>query len=132
MDQESSLRAGSRPGDSVAPRLSSAERDELARLRRENRELKQTNEILKPASSFRAGTRPATPLIVGFIDEYRQVYGVESICRALSTHGVQIAPRTYRKARSRPPSARDVADAHLENACGICRTNPKRCTAAGR
>ncbi|WP_063814725.1 transposase [Nocardia fusca] len=46
------LAAGSRPGDSVAPGLSSAERDELARLRKENRELKQTNEILKLASSF--------------------------------------------------------------------------------
>lgn len=65
---------------------------------------------------FRAGTRPATPLIVGFIDEYRQVFGVESICRALSVHGIQIAPRTYRKARRRPASARDIADAHVENA----------------
>ncbi|WP_036568299.1 IS3 family transposase, partial [Nocardia sp. BMG51109] len=55
-------------------------------------------------------------MIVGFIDEYRKVYGVESICRALCAHGVQIAPRTYRKARRRPPSARDVADAHVENA----------------
>ncbi len=54
-------------------------------------------------------------MIVGFIDEYRQVYGVESICRALSAHGIQIAPRTYRKARHRPPSARDLADAYLEN-----------------
>ncbi|MEV6432974.1 IS3 family transposase [Nocardia sp. NPDC051463] len=55
-------------------------------------------------------------MIVGFIDEYRQVYGVESVCRALSAHGIQIAPRTYRKARRRPPSARDIADAHVENA----------------
>lgn len=46
------LAAGSRPGDSVAPGLSSADRDELARLRKENRELEQTNEILKLASSF--------------------------------------------------------------------------------
>ncbi|WP_280419907.1 IS3 family transposase [Nocardia carnea] len=101
---------------SASPGLSNAERDELARLRKENRDLKQTNEILKLASAFfRAGTRPATPLIVGFIDEYRQVFGVESICRALSAHGVQIAPRTYRKARRRPASARDVADAYVEN-----------------
>lgn len=33
----------------------------------------------------------------------------------LSTHGVQIAPRTYRRARSRPPSARILTDAYLEN-----------------
>ncbi|MGY1948307.1 IS3 family transposase [Nocardia asiatica] len=37
------------------------------------------------------------------------------MCRALSAHGVQIAPRTYRKARRRPASARDVADAAVEN-----------------
>jgi putative transposase len=55
-------------------------------------------------------------VIVGFIDEYRKVYGVESICRALTAHGIRIAPRTYRKARSRPPSQRDLADAHAENA----------------
>ncbi|MGW1741242.1 IS3 family transposase [Nocardia sp. NPDC001965] len=120
------LAAGSRPGDSVAPGLSSAERDELARLRKENRELKQTNEILKLASSyFRAGTRPATPLIVGFIDEYRQVYGVESICRALSAHGVQIAPRTYRKARHRPASDRDITDAQVENTLRDLQNTPE-------
>lgn len=54
-------------------------------------------------------------MIVGFIDEYREVYGVESICRVLAAHGVQIAPRTYRKSRFRPPSDRDIADAHLQN-----------------
>ncbi|ONI71206.1 hypothetical protein ALI144C_52835 [Actinosynnema sp. ALI-1.44] len=37
------------------------------------------------------------------------------MCHALTEHGIQIAPRTYRKARHRPPSARDVADAHVEN-----------------
>jgi transposase len=37
---------------SASPGLSSAERDELARLRKENRHLKQTNEILKLASAF--------------------------------------------------------------------------------
>ncbi|WSG63196.1 IS3 family transposase [Nocardia sp. NBC_01730] len=59
------------------------------------------------------------------MDEYRQVYGVESICRALSAHGVQIAPRTYRKARHRLPSARDIADAHLENALRDLRDKPE-------
>ncbi len=54
-------------------------------------------------------------MIVGFIDEYRKVYSVESICRVLAAHGVQIAPRTYRRARRRPPSHRDIADAYLEN-----------------
>ena len=35
------------------------------------------------------------------------------ICRALSAHGVQIAPRTYWARRSRPPSRRALADAAL-------------------
>jgi putative transposase len=63
-------------------------------------------------------------VIVGFIDAYRQIFGVESICRALSTHGIQIAPRTYRKARRRP-SARDVADASVENALRDLRGTPE-------
>lgn len=54
-------------------------------------------------------------MIVGFVDGYRQVFGVESICRALAAHGIQIAPRTYRKASHRPASARDIADVHVEN-----------------
>lgn len=40
------------PSVSASPGLSSTERDELARLRKENRDLKQTNEILKLASAF--------------------------------------------------------------------------------
>ncbi len=35
------------------------------------------------------------------------------ICRALSAHGVKIAPRTYWARRSRPPSRRALADAAL-------------------
>lgn len=64
-------------------------------------------------------------MIVGFIDQYRQVYGVESLCAALTEHGIQIAPRTYRKARYRPASARDVADAHLEHALRQLRGTPE-------
>ncbi|WP_370942393.1 IS3 family transposase [Amycolatopsis sp. cg5] len=114
------------PPVAAAGELATAERAELDRLRKENKELKQANDILKLASAFfRAGTRPATPLIVGFIDEYRQVHGVESICRVLSTHGIQIAPRTYRKARRRPPSQRDIADAYLTNALRDAQDTPE-------
>jgi transposase len=85
------------------------ERAEPSRLCKENQELKQANEILELASAFFARTRPTRPLIVEFIDEYRHVFGVESTCRARSAHGIQIAPRTHRKARRRPPSDRDIA-----------------------
>lgn len=38
---------------------------------------------------------------------------------------MQIAPRTYRKARRRPPSARDVADAHVEHVLRGLRGQPE-------
>jgi putative transposase len=44
----------------------------------------------------------------------------------LTEHGIQIAPRTYRKARRRPPSARDVTDAYLENALRELRGTPEQ------
>ncbi|WP_169811213.1 transposase [Nocardia amamiensis] len=44
------LDEGARPGKQAASGLSSAERDELTRLRKENRALKQANAILKLAS----------------------------------------------------------------------------------
>lgn len=46
------LARGSQPGAKAGTELSSAERDELARLRKEVRDLKQSNEILKLASAF--------------------------------------------------------------------------------
>ncbi len=43
---------GSRPGKESAGGLAAAEREELAKLRKEVRDLKQANEILKLASAF--------------------------------------------------------------------------------
>ena len=57
------------------------------------------------------------PLICGFIDEMRaRNFRVESVCRVLTEHGVQVAPRTYRSWKSSMPSARTVSDAHLTDA----------------
>ena len=48
------------------------------------------------------------------------------ICRALSAHGIKIAPRTYWARRSRPPSRRAVADAVLtEILAGICEPDAR-------
>jgi putative transposase len=55
--------------------------------------------------------RPATALTCEFIDAYRDRFGVVPICRALSAHGVKIAPRTYWAHRSRPPPKRALWDA---------------------
>ncbi len=45
-----------------------------------------------------------------FIDEYRDRFGVEPICRVLAEHGCKIAPSTYYAARKRGPSARARRD----------------------
>jgi putative transposase len=50
---------------------------------------------------------------VTFIDEHKDVFGVEPICRVLSEQGAPIAPSTYYAAKTRPPAARAVRDAQL-------------------
>ena len=66
--------------------------EELKALERENRELRQANEILRKASAYFApgGTRPPTEDMIAFIDAHRGVLGVEPICRHLP-----IAPSTH-------------------------------------
>ena len=44
--------------------------------------------------------------MVTYIDQHRQVFGVEPICDVLSEHACRIAPSTYYAAKSRPPSTR--------------------------
>jgi len=48
------------------------------------------------------------PMIAGGEVDFRDRFGVEPICRTLA-----IAPSSYYAARSRPPSARALADAEL-------------------
>ena len=59
--------------------LTTEERQRLKELERENRELKRTNEILRKASAYfaQAESRPPRQVVVGFIDEQRDAYGVE-------------------------------------------------------
>jgi len=52
-------------------------------------------------------------VVVGFIDEHREAFGVEPICRVLTEHGCKIAPSTYYAARDRAPSARALRDTEL-------------------
>ncbi|WP_308492713.1 IS3 family transposase [Microbacterium terrisoli] len=86
----------------------------IKQLEAEVRELKRANEILLAASKFlRAGARPATAVVVQFIDDHRARFGVEPICRVLTKHGVKIAPSGYYAFKKRPASARAVADAEL-------------------
>ncbi|MCJ7998030.1 IS3 family transposase [Rhizobium cremeum] len=66
--------------------------EKMKALERENRELRQANEILRKASAYfcPGGARPPTEAMISFIDEHRSVLGVEPICRLLP-----IAPSTY-------------------------------------
>ena len=49
-----------------------------------NHELKRTNGILKTASAlFAAETRPPHDQVISYIDEYKEKFGVEAICRVL-------------------------------------------------
>lgn len=50
---------------------------------------------------------------MAFIEGHRARFGVEPMCRVLVEHGVAIAPSTYYAAKTRPPSARSIADAEL-------------------
>lgn len=52
-------------------------------------------------------------VLVDYIDQHRDRFGVEPICAVLKDAGVQIAPSTYYAAKVRPPSARAVRDAEL-------------------
>ncbi len=51
--------------------------------------------------------------MIAFIDEHRERFGVEPICRVLTEHGCKIAPNTYWVAKKRAPSKRAVRDAEL-------------------
>jgi putative transposase len=56
---------------------------------------------------------------MGFIDAMRaDDHAVESICRVLREQGCQVAARTYRAWRTRPPADRTISDAQVVNAIG--------------
>jgi putative transposase len=52
-------------------------------------------------------------VVAAFIDEHRDQFGVEPICRVLTAHGVKTAASTYYAHHSRPPSARSLRDEQL-------------------
>ncbi|MEC3947647.1 IS3 family transposase [Sphingobium sp. HWE2-09] len=90
--------------------------DRVKALEREVRELRQANEILRKASAYfcSGGARPPVSAMIAFIDDHRDAYGVEPICRVLP-----IAPSTYheRVAQRQDPtrlSARARRDAALK------------------
>ena len=51
--------------------------------------------------------------MIQFIDDNRDRFGVEPICRVLTEHQVKIAPSSYYAFKCRPASARATSDAEL-------------------
>ena len=69
----------------------------LKALERENRELRQANEISAQGERLfcPGGARPPVQAMIAFIDDHRQAHGIEPICRALpialSTYHAHVA-----------------------------------------
>ncbi len=55
-------------------------------------------------------------MMVAYIDQFRDCFGVEPICRVLSQHEQPIAPSTYWAHKACPVSEADWDDAHMANA----------------
>ncbi|MCZ5628402.1 IS3 family transposase [Escherichia coli] len=72
--------------------LTSAERQHLKELERENRELRRSNDILRQASAYfgEGGVRPPLEKVMPLLDKLRKLYGVGPVCSEL-----HIAPSTY-------------------------------------
>ncbi|WP_416262928.1 IS3 family transposase [Escherichia coli] len=72
--------------------LTTAERQRLKELERENRELRRSNDILRQASAYfcEGGVRPPLEKMMPLLDKLREQYGVRPVCSEL-----HIAPSTY-------------------------------------
>ncbi|WP_249439245.1 IS3 family transposase, partial [Escherichia coli] len=72
--------------------LTTAERQRLKELERENRELRRSNDILRQASAYfcEGGVRPPLEKMMPLLDKLREQYGVGAVCSEL-----HIAPSTY-------------------------------------
>ncbi|UJY43525.1 IS3 family transposase (plasmid) [Escherichia coli] len=72
--------------------LTSAERQRLKELERENRELRRSNDILRQVSAYfgEGGVRPPLEKMMPLLDKLREQYGVGPLCSEL-----HIAPSTY-------------------------------------
>lgn len=55
-------------------------------------------------------------MIVAYIDDHREEFGVEPICSVLTEHGMPIAPNTYRSYKRIPISAAELEEAYLVDA----------------
>jgi putative transposase len=61
---------------------------------------------------------------VAFVDDHKERFGVEPVCRVLSEHGIQIAANSYYAHKKRPASARSVRDARVLTEIVRVHTDP--------
>ncbi|SMF88649.1 Transposase [Azospirillum oryzae] len=93
---------GKRPGPTTD------EQERIKALERENRELRQANEILRKASAYfcSGGARPPVQEMIAFIDAHRAVHGVEPIlprfCRSPRRPTAPMPPGRLIRPRPRP------------------------------
>jgi putative transposase len=89
--------------------LTTVEREELRRLRRENRQLREEREILKKSGSLvRSGERVDPAEAFGFVRANQAIHAVRTMCRLL-----RVSPSGYYAWRWRKASERKRADEAL-------------------
>lgn len=74
----------------------------------------------------------STAVLVDYIDQHREEFGVEPICTVLRQAGTPIAPSSYYANKTRPPSARAVADEHRLKVIKRCTPTTTASTGSAR
>ena len=93
--------------DTDRPGVTSQEAKRIMELEREVRELRRADEILKTTSAVcrSSEARPPTDVIVSYIDEHRERFGIGRSARVLTQAGTKIARAPTTRPRSAAVSA---------------------------
>ena len=102
--QRAEIDGGMRPG-------TTDDKQRIAELERENRELRRANEILKAASAYFARELDSRLPLVEFVDAHRDRFGIEPVSAVLE---FPVSSYYYAKKREAEPTARETRDAVLK------------------